>query len=140
MKQLLIDAAYVMEKWWAKLPKEMSMSDREVLARVQAAIDAPVIDIASAIHYPECWDTAAYPHLKDALHEMTAWFKCSNDDCAKPQQPVADLTNFDIDAVRDDESCPSSVICLSVADVLWIGRAVLAAQKAKAGPNGATPQ
>jgi len=41
------------------------------------------------------------------------------------------LTDGEIDAVRDSETCPSSVICLSTADVLWISRAVLAAQKAK---------
>jgi len=44
---------------------------------------------------------------------------------------VADLTDDDIDSVRDSETCPASVICLSAADVLWIGRAVLAAQKGK---------
>jgi len=36
--------------------------------------------MAAAIHYPECWDTAAYPTLEDAMAEIYAWFKCSNDD------------------------------------------------------------
>lgn len=36
-----------------------------------------------AIHYPECWDTAAYPTIESALHEITAWFKCSNEDCTR---------------------------------------------------------
>lgn len=38
--------------------------------------------IAKAIHYPECWDTAAYPTVESALHEMTAEFQCANDHCA----------------------------------------------------------
>lgn len=41
--------------------------------------------VASAIHYPEHWDTAAYPTLESALNELCAWFKCS--ECA----PVADV-------------------------------------------------
>jgi hypothetical protein len=35
-------------------------------------------NIARAIHYPECWDTAAYPTLADALGEIAADFTCSN--------------------------------------------------------------
>lgn len=27
-------------------------------------------ELADAIHYPECWDTAAYPTLASALWEM----------------------------------------------------------------------
>jgi hypothetical protein len=38
--------------------------------------------LAASFHYPDCWDTACYQTLEDALHEMQAWFKCSNDDCA----------------------------------------------------------
>ena len=30
-------------------------------------------EIGEMIHYPECWDTAAYPTLADALWEMVAW-------------------------------------------------------------------
>jgi hypothetical protein len=33
-------------------------------------------DTAQAIHYPECWDVAAYPTLESALSEI-AEFKCS---------------------------------------------------------------
>ena len=29
------------------------------------------------IHYPECWDTAAYPELRYAIHEALAWSGCS---------------------------------------------------------------
>ena len=32
--------------------------------------------IAKAIHYPRCWDTAAYPTLASALWEMVMMPKC----------------------------------------------------------------
>lgn len=37
--------------------------------------------ISAAIHYPECWDTMAYPTLEHALAEMFAWWECSNEEC-----------------------------------------------------------
>ena len=46
-------------------------------------IDVLECRIASSIHYPECWDTACYTSVDEALHEMYAWFKCTNDDCAQ---------------------------------------------------------
>ena len=30
-------------------------------------------EIGEAIHYPECWDTMAYPTLSAALWEMIEW-------------------------------------------------------------------
>ena len=50
---------------------------------IRAALSAPATapefpaDWAQMIHYPECWDTAAYPELRDALHEALAWSGCS---------------------------------------------------------------
>ena len=38
-----------------------------------------LIEIAAAIHYPNCWDTATYPTLESAIWEIVADFKCSND-------------------------------------------------------------
>ncbi|WP_341937188.1 hypothetical protein [Marinimicrobium sp. C2-29] len=38
---------------------------------VMAGIKAMV---AGKIHYPECWDTAAYPELEDALVEVAVAF------------------------------------------------------------------
>jgi hypothetical protein len=32
---------------------------------------------AKFLHYPDCWDTAAYPTLKDAIHEVLACSECS---------------------------------------------------------------
>jgi hypothetical protein len=40
---------------------------------------------AKFLHYPECWDTAAYPTLHDAIHEALAWSGCSV--CTPPAQP-----------------------------------------------------
>ena len=40
MKELLRDAVSVMETWWARFPQDMSASDRDVLTRMQAEIDA----------------------------------------------------------------------------------------------------
>jgi len=37
--------------------------------------------IAQAIHYPDCWDTTAYPDLESALRELAYWFLCSNQEC-----------------------------------------------------------
>ena len=35
-----------------------------------------------AIHYPDCWDTAAYPTLESALSEVYACFRCA--ECHPP--------------------------------------------------------
>lgn len=50
-------------------------------------LNAEVAEIARAIHYPECWDTVTYPTLAEALDEMYAWFKCSNDGCRRKLTP-----------------------------------------------------
>ena len=35
--------------------------------------------IAKHIHYPECWDTMAYPTLADAVQEITC---CDPEQCS----------------------------------------------------------
>lgn len=42
---------------------------------------------AKFLHYPDCWDTAAYPTLHDAIHEGLAWSGCS---VCKAAAPVPD--------------------------------------------------
>lgn len=56
--------------------------------RVAAAAPAsvPQQSLADALHYPGCWDTAAYPALSDALSAANGYFKCS--ECA-PAAPTA---------------------------------------------------
>lgn len=54
----------------------------EAMHGCQPPVDAKAIGLA--IHYPDCWDTAAYPTLDSALAEIAAWgkaFRCTNDDC-----------------------------------------------------------
>lgn len=41
--------------------------------------------IMKAIHYPECWDTAAYPTWECALSETYAGFRCACDVCPQMQ-------------------------------------------------------
>jgi len=38
---------------------------------------------AAAIHYPQCWDTAAYPTVESALSEVYAGFRCSAGHCGE---------------------------------------------------------
>jgi hypothetical protein len=48
-------------------------------------------DMAIALHYPEHWDTAAYPTVMDALAEVIAYFQCSSEDHqAEAQQSKPD--------------------------------------------------
>ena len=35
-------------------------------------------DAARAIHWPDCWDTTAYPTVESALSEVYATFRCTN--------------------------------------------------------------
>lgn len=49
---------------------------------------------------PDCWDTAAYPALEDAIIEAKAWEHCTNEDCAHPATskpaPLPELTDEEI--------------------------------------------
>lgn len=42
--------------------------------------------LASAIHYPECWDVTAYPTVETALHELLLWQDCN--ECGKFFNPL----------------------------------------------------
>ena len=39
---------------------------------------------AKFLHYPDCWDTAAYPTLRHAVHETLACFECGTCTPCKP--------------------------------------------------------
>ena len=48
--------------------------------------------ISKAIHYPDCWDTMAYPTLYHALWEMVMFNKDSFcPTCSKPQGHIESL-------------------------------------------------
>ena len=42
--------------------------------------------LAAQIHYPGCWDTAAYPTLEDAVYEIIDHKGCS--ECARIKDEV----------------------------------------------------
>lgn len=57
--------------------------------------------LADSIHYPKCWDIAAYPTLDDALDEMVAWFEISEcstceEELAQPERGWVGLTNDEV--------------------------------------------
>lgn len=60
---------------------------RALLAAPSPAQPDPV---AQAIHYPDCWDTAAYPTLGHALAGVYHHFQCS--ECAPEQREKVELT------------------------------------------------
>lgn len=50
--------------------------------------------IAAALHYPECWDTAAYPTVESALSEVYAHYRCTEHDAPAEvpmPEPVDDI-------------------------------------------------
>jgi hypothetical protein len=57
----------------------------------QPAQEQESVAWAKFLHYPECWDTAAYPTLHDAIHEALAWAGCSV--CARPAAQRKPLTD-----------------------------------------------
>ena len=45
-----------------------------------------------AIHYPECWDTAAYPTLASALWELVCWYTENICPTCNKKQEIKDYT------------------------------------------------
>lgn len=61
----------------AKVKELIPPSCADVVREMQAeAVDKELAELAKLIHYPECWDTMAYPTLLDALSEMAACAEC----------------------------------------------------------------
>lgn len=64
--------------------------ERQVDTLKQAAISPTLVaSWCSALHYPKHWDTAAYPTLWDAVHEIVTTTGCS--ECAPKPEVVAVL-------------------------------------------------
>lgn len=53
----------------------------------------PDKQIARGIHYPDCWDTCAYPTLASALWEMIDIESKICSQCNKPQRLSITTTN-----------------------------------------------
>ena len=72
---------------------------------------------AKFLHYPECWNTAAYPTLHDAIHEALAWSGCSV--CTPPaaQRPWVGLTDDEI-AEFDWQHATADAECVRAIETL----------------------
>lgn len=62
-------------------PGEDVFTSEQMRAYALSYIAASQERLRLAIHYPECWDTAAYPELHDALNEVKETFDCTNEIC-----------------------------------------------------------
>lgn len=67
------------EVTWCK-DRQFESDIEYVRADAQPAV-AVNKDLAKAIHYPQCWDVAAYPTLAHAISELATCFQCC--ECVK---------------------------------------------------------
>lgn len=66
----------------------------------ERAIDAEsAVAIAEIMHYPACWDTAAYPSIESAIQESIGYyFKCNCDEC--PERIVGNTKPSAVDGAK----------------------------------------
>lgn len=89
--RLLAWQASVMAEVGAGVPCEMPTEPADIYYQYQCALRrsnyfqqstlnlaAKLTEIATAIHYPQCWDTAAYPTLFSAINEMAHCTTCED--------------------------------------------------------------
>lgn len=61
-----------------KTRQELAKFEEELLVRqLQVLDEQQVVDLAKKIHYPECWDTMAYPTLYLALESIVDCSECT---------------------------------------------------------------
>lgn len=73
----------------------IQMVERGIAAAINAMPAKYPDEWARAIHYPECWDTAAYPTLHDAIHEVVTCCGCvEHIPLAQEAQPVVDANDL----------------------------------------------
>lgn len=77
-------------QWWDGYPDN---NDGDGPYQTRTLYAAPVAQHypaqwATFLHYPDCWDTAAYPTLESAIHEALAWSGCSICTEKYPKQPA----------------------------------------------------
>lgn len=77
-----------LEEWQACYAILFRQLNDLVTHRHAGQVVVELAKIAKEIHYPECWDTAAYPTIYNALHEMAACCKCA--ECKPSIIPDAD--------------------------------------------------
>lgn len=67
-------------EWSDKSGRYRWASPQEAWEAWQARAALACAPVAAAIHWPDCWDTAAYPTLESALAATYATFRCQNTD------------------------------------------------------------
>ena len=78
MQESIKDGEMFTRYRFAKLVAERALADSmHEVQRLGQEIEQEPVEWAKFLHYPECWDTAAYPILHDAIHEALAWSGCS---------------------------------------------------------------
>ena len=84
-----VDDAEAMRLWREAGLPEYFLGNRGTNAKLVRFVElAQEAAVCHGIHYPECWDAAAYPTVGAALAEMVAAFRCSCDEC--PRGVLAD--------------------------------------------------
>jgi Lar family restriction alleviation protein len=96
------------------------------IASERTAEDSAVRDkIARALHYPACWDTAAYPTLESAAWEAIACAKLGCSTCERTAEDDVPECNGSHDYGRIAEGEPECTVCTGSEDaggdeaVLW---------------------
>lgn len=80
----------------------------------------PVADEwAKLLHYPDCWDTAAYPTLHDAVHEALAWSGCSVCKLAQQAEPTK-YTEANLLAYGRAEFARALLLAAAAARPFWV--------------------
>lgn len=60
----------------------------------KSASDLWLDKIAKELHYPDCWDTMAYPTIYDALYEMASCSECSEGQRVLKRESVTDCNQL----------------------------------------------
>ncbi|MEK7916602.1 hypothetical protein AAB988_29645 [Burkholderia contaminans] len=114
--------------------------------------------LAAKIHYPECWDTAAYPTLAAALVECSAWYdmrcgECEYGSAARAPSPnAAGAEGAEIPAgyalvpiaptdalLRSFYECPSEELETAWSAMLWIAGSILRRNQSQSAPPPPAP-
>ena len=74
-----------------------SDEQKELLSLISDLVEESekYLKIARNIHYPDCWDTMAYPTLYDAINECVG--PCNIADCQKRSEVLDELTQLSQD-------------------------------------------
>lgn len=71
------EPCYYQRKEWIDWVLDLANNAERALSRPAPGLRSAFNELASAIHYPACWDTTAYPSLTHALLEICGDFSCA---------------------------------------------------------------